>query len=612
MAATIKIPTVFTAVDKFSSVVKNMAKGVGSFGKTGIANINRFDRRVTSSFKKMSSLSQLAFGAGTGALILNSVDTIRNYEQSLADLSAVMNTSAENQLKLAKDAERLGASTAKSATEVVGLQEAFARLGFPTDDIINMTGATISGSIAMNAELAETAELTGAMIKTFDSFSSIDAPNVLDKMTLATQKSALNFTKLQTGLPIVAGAANSAGIGFDRLLALMGKLSDAGIDASSSSTALRNIFLDSAKAGLSYEQILAKISSEADKLTPAMDQFGKRGAVSAAILSNKLSETSELTKVLASDFKGAAEAAADTRLKTLSGSLTLLKSAWEGLLLSTNENTGAMSVLKSIIDFVTKNIDKLALGVVSLVGLFGLMKVVVWGSRAAMVAYNIALGVTGVIQGGLTRKIATSTIALGAYKVAQVAGTVVTWLATAATTAFGVAMAVATSPITLIVLAVAAAILIFKNWGVITDWFGEKFGMFTDWIGEKWTQVIAYFQNFSFKQFFMDIASFMFSGLLLPLKSLLFLASKLPGKLGGLASEGLEKLGALTDFSGDVSVKSDGLPSTSQASNKITQETINTNKNKLDINLNDPGGQVSDISGDSNDINIISTSTFAL
>ena len=47
-------------------------------------------------------------------------------------------------------------------------------------------------------------------------------------------------------MPIVGGAAEAAGIGFGELLSLMGKLSDAGIDASMSANALKNIFIESA------------------------------------------------------------------------------------------------------------------------------------------------------------------------------------------------------------------------------------------------------------------------------------------------------------------------------------------------------------------------------
>ena len=100
------------------------------------------------------------------------------------------------------------------------LQIAYARLGFTQNEIINLTEGTIAGSIALNAELDETANLTGAIVRTFDDLKTTDAARIQDVLAAATQKSALNFEKLQTSLPIVAGAANAVGIPFTKLVSL--------------------------------------------------------------------------------------------------------------------------------------------------------------------------------------------------------------------------------------------------------------------------------------------------------------------------------------------------------------------------------------------------------
>ena len=276
----LKVPSIFTAVDKFSTPVKKMSRNMTTFAQKaemGVARLNRGFRRLTPSLSAVGK-QMLAF-AGTAALISgvgSAVRTVRDFEQANADLSAVMNTSSENQKKLFDDAARLGGVTAKTATEVVGLQEAFARLGFQTPDIVNMTEATISGSIAMNAELSETAELTGAMIKTFRDLESTDTTKIMDQMTLATQKSALNFEKLQTALPIVSKAADASGISFSEMAASLGVLSDGGIDASSSASALRNIYLEAAKQGVPYQTLIDKISNSTNKLGLANELFGKR------------------------------------------------------------------------------------------------------------------------------------------------------------------------------------------------------------------------------------------------------------------------------------------------------------------------------------------------
>ncbi|KKN42127.1 hypothetical protein LCGC14_0716310 [marine sediment metagenome] len=360
--------TKFTAVDKFSKVTRVMSKSVKSFAVKAEIAVARADRaftRLTSPIRRVSrALGSFGLILGATAIIGvvgNAVSVFANFEQANANLASVMATATGPELiSLQADAKRLGAITAKTATEVVGLQEAFARLGFETPDIINMTEATISGSIAMRGELSDTAELVGAMIKTFDDFSAIDTPEIIDQLTVATQSSALNFEKLQTGLPIVAGAANAAGVPFTRLVALLGKLSDAGIDTSSSATALRNIFIESAKQGLSYSQILSKIEKNQDKLTAANDEFGKRAAVSAAILSKSIRATDELDEKLRSaakghELSGAAALAATKQLNTLRGASILLNSAWEGWILSLEDGTGALAnTLKRITQVATE------------------------------------------------------------------------------------------------------------------------------------------------------------------------------------------------------------------------------------------------------------------
>ena len=59
--------------------------------------------------------------------------------------------------------------------------------------------------------------------------------------------------------------------------------------------------------------------------------------------------------------------------------------------------------------------------------------------------------------------------------------------------------AVVTSPITLIILAIVAAItaiiLIIKNWGAISEWFGELWTSITDTLKDVWNSVKEFFIN---------------------------------------------------------------------------------------------------------------------
>ena len=102
-------------------------------------------------------------------------------------------------------------------------------------------------------------------------------------------------------------------------------------------------------------------------MTAANDEFGKRAAVPAAILSKNIRATDELDAKLRSAAKGqaisgAASLAAAKQLDTLGGSLTILNSAWEGFILSMEDGTGAFSNTLKLIVRVTTEVLSLASG----------------------------------------------------------------------------------------------------------------------------------------------------------------------------------------------------------------------------------------------------------
>ena len=402
-------------------------------GQTRFGEVTGGINKLRGAIGKLGS----ALGIVGGFMLLrkvigDSINIVRDFDKANAELAGVLGKSRDEIAELEQNAKELGATSAFTASQVSELQQAYARLGFTQQEIIQLTQGTINGAIALNAELAETAELTGAVVNTFSEFEAGDAPEILDKMTVATQKSALNFDKLQTSLPIVGGAAEAAGISFDRTLALLGKLSDAGIDASSSANALKNIFIESSAQGLSYEQILKKIVKEQDKLTAANDEFGKRASVSATILAENIEATGKLEESLA-DAGGTAAEVAEVQLNTLDGSLKLLQSAWEGFILKMNDASGAGNFLTKSLRFVADNLEN----IVKVIG----------GAIAVFTTFKIVTLAVSVAQKAVA---AAQFIAAAAQK----AWTIATNIATAAQWAFNAAMLA--NPIGLMIAAVAA------------------------------------------------------------------------------------------------------------------------------------------------------------
>lgn len=341
---------VTTAAQQGDAQLKKLDKTVGD----NFRNVGNY----TSAVSNLGSTLATAFGVTLGLqgavnLFKELTNTFMGFEFASATVAGVLRKTTDETMALQEQAKYLGATTSMTATQVVELQEAYARLGFSMGEIQNMTKATIDGAVAMNSNLGETAELVGAVVRSFGEFESGDATEIVDKMTASTQMSALSFSKLQTALPIVSGAAEAAGISFDRLLALLGKLSDAGVDASNSATSLRNIFIDAAGQGLDYNQILQKIANSTNKLSTGYDEFGKRGAIQANILAAQLDSVKDL-EIGIGAAAGTAERAANNQLNTLQGRLTLLGSAWEGFVLSLEDGNGRIGAA------MMKTVDTLA------------------------------------------------------------------------------------------------------------------------------------------------------------------------------------------------------------------------------------------------------------
>jgi hypothetical protein len=114
----------------------------------------------------------------------------------------------------------------------------------------------------------------------------------------------------------VAPVAKTAGLSVEKTTALLGTLTDRGLDASTAGTGLRNIFLELSKEGMTFEEAMLQINSASDKNAASLALFGKRGATVGTILSETSVDVANLEAKL-NDAGGAAKEMADKQLNTL-------------------------------------------------------------------------------------------------------------------------------------------------------------------------------------------------------------------------------------------------------------------------------------------------------
>lgn len=338
--------------------------------------------------KLTAALGRLGLAFGVFAIIRDTFGVMKDFDQATADLSAVLGVTREEMAELTEQSKELGATTKFTASEISNLQLELAKLGFTQQQIQEMTGATLELAAAAGVDLAAAATVTGSTLRGFGLEAS-ETQRVVDVMAKSFSSSSLDMSKFQTAMASVAPVAKALGISIEEATALIGTLTDAGIDAGTAGAGLRNLFLDANKAGLTLTEALDLVNNSSDKVSKSFELFGKRGATLGVILAENQDATAGLTDTL-NEAGGAAGEMADKQLDTLQGALDLLRSAWEGYILGADGAGGITEKLKNIVKFLANNLEIILDTIFFVIKAWGAYKIATLAATVATKAYTLA------------------------------------------------------------------------------------------------------------------------------------------------------------------------------------------------------------------------------
>ena len=290
-----------------------------------------------------------------GKVIASSISTFKNFEFQMAKVKATTGATDKDFKKLTASAQQLGRTTFFTASKVGELQMNFAKLGFSTSEILDAQEATLRLATATGSDLARAAVVAGAAVRGFN-LDANETERVVDVMAVAFTSSALDIEKWQTSMTKIAPIAAGANISIETSAAIMGKLSDAGIEASIAGTSLRNIFLKmqdsssdlskhlgfSVNSSEDLERALLQLNSEALSNEEIMQLVDLRQVAAFATMVNGTDTIIDMTDAL-EDANGSAQEMADIMADTLEGDLITAKSAWEGFQLAIMNGNGAIT-----------------------------------------------------------------------------------------------------------------------------------------------------------------------------------------------------------------------------------------------------------------------------
>ena len=636
MAATLKVPTIFTATDKISSIVKNMGRNVQSFAdkmQSGISKGNRWFRKLTPSIGEagkqlLSFASAASIAAGIFAGISFGTQSIMDYEVALHSLEAVTGVSSA---KMKGQIEDIAKRTKKSAIEVASSYET---IGSAMSQYLDnpkalgqITEAGITLAKASRQELQPTLENLTSVMNQFK-IGAEEANKTINILTAGEIVGSVSTSRIATSLQAFGANAYTANVKLSESVALLEVLGKQ-MDHSKIDVGARNLLNVMASAkGLPKEAItslqkhkvnlellmdttkplgvrlkeLSKIQGDAVAIT---NVFGKENMTAANVIFGNLSTYDKWALEIEKTNKAQEQASKNS--DTLKNRIDEVKNSFINAMVSGDKLNPTLEKIKNGLIWVADNMQSVLTWTLRLVGAIAIFKTLLIGAEVVMGAYNIGLGITGALSNTASIAIGRNTISLAAYNITTKAAAAATWLWNGAVKAYTAAQwllnaAMTANPIGLIIAGVMILIGIivliiakWNEWGAAISLFLGPIGLVINVIQSfrrNWDMVVNAFKTGGIMGALKAIGKVLLDALLMPVQQLLNLLSKVPG-MANLASKGVDKIQQMRDALGVNTGDSKPVLSSSEVKQgQVTNENINTTNNKLDINVNDPGGNV--------------------
>lgn len=332
--------------------------------------------------------------AAVGALGTTAVKTTADFDSSMSQVQATMgitkdsmsdlNGASVNTMDALRDlAKQMGAETAFSASECADAMNYLALAGYDTQEIYDTLPTVLNLAAAGDIDLASASDMVTDAMSALGMETS-EADTMVDQMAKTASLTNTSVAQLGEGILTIGATARTVKGGTAELNAALGILANNGIKSAEGGTHLRNVILslqnptDKAAAQMealgisvydsegnmrSLNDILGDLNTSMEGMTAQeksniIGQIFNKTDLSAvnALLANTGDTWDSLQQSIA-DSGGAAQQMADTQLDNLSGQLTLLKSALEGLAISFGEIL--MPAVRAVVEKVQVFVDKL-------------------------------------------------------------------------------------------------------------------------------------------------------------------------------------------------------------------------------------------------------------
>lgn len=392
------------AKENISPVLDTIGGGVKSLaGKTWSFTLKALDfattpvRTLLNLLKNPLLQAGAFFGVSLG--LTDTINTQKDFEAAMSQVQATSGTDADEMERLTKKAEEMGATTKFTASDSAEAMNYMAMAGWKTEDMLDGITGIMNLAAAANEDLGTTSDIVTDALTAFG-LSASDSGHFADVLAQASANANTNVSMLGESFKYVAPVAGAMKYSVEDVSLALGLMANASVKGSQAGTSLKTSIANMAaptdkmqgamdKYGISltkrngemksFKEVLDMLRanlgglSETEQTAAASTIFGKEAMAGMLAIINASTEDYEKLTQAIYNADGATEKMANTQLDNLSGSITLLQSAVDGVKISFGKRlnpyvrsvdeglTAAMpdieAALSDFMDFVDRKYD---------------------------------------------------------------------------------------------------------------------------------------------------------------------------------------------------------------------------------------------------------------
>lgn len=206
-------------LQKLSNEFINIGNAARQAGKLGQSWFDKLKSGM-SAFSVWTSATSLVM---KGVQITRDmIQNVREFDDSLLELSKVSDLSAEGLAKVTDEAYKLGERVGRTGKQVVDAVTEFKRAGFELNDSMDMAeSALVMTNVAEGID--DTADAAGTLISVLKGYnmSESETMSIVDKINQVSNTSPIGFDQIAEGLERTAGTMAQSGTTIDETIGLI-------------------------------------------------------------------------------------------------------------------------------------------------------------------------------------------------------------------------------------------------------------------------------------------------------------------------------------------------------------------------------------------------------